>query len=244
MRLAKRQSRRLATCTKRRAMRTPFRSRQPRKLGEVLRLAPLLILLAAPYGAQGEEAAKKKLVTPAAEEVVGVPVAGEIVRQGQQVSQLPAQHVGSSAAAYSNCSNAANACSSGSCDGGGQCGTNRCRHVCGPHCRKLANRWANCHCDGSYKLPVPPLYTYHWPGIYSLQNVTDYHSPWRFPPLRPHAPEPDDETLAPAERARHAGSTAIAASWHTTSPSAPLPVAQRTGLPEPASRKLERLYGR
>lgn len=247
MRLAKRRSRRLATFTKGRAMRTPFQSRQPRKMGEVFRLAPLLLtlMLASPCGVQGEEAAQKKLVTPAAEEVVGVPVAGEIIRQGQEVSQLPAQHAGSGASKCSTCSNVANAGTCCDCDGGcGQCGANRCRHVCGPHCRKLANRWANCNCDGSYKFPVPPLYTYHWPGIYSLQNVTDYHSPWRFPPLRPYAPEPDDETLAPAEQARLAGSTAIAVSWQTTSPSEPAPVAQRAGLPEPASRKLERLYGR
>ena len=49
----------------------------------------------------------------------------------------------------------------------------------------------NCGCNGSYKFPVPPLYTYHWPGLYSQQLMTDYQSPWRFPPLRPYAEEPD-----------------------------------------------------
>jgi len=49
----------------------------------------------------------------------------------------------------------------------------------------------NCGCNGSYKYPVPPLYTYHWPGMWSAQLMTDYHSPWRFPPLKPYV---DEET--------------------------------------------------
>ena len=48
----------------------------------------------------------------------------------------------------------------------------------------------SCSCQGSYKFPVPPLYTYHWPGMYSAQRMTDYHSPWRFPPLKSYADEP------------------------------------------------------
>jgi hypothetical protein len=47
----------------------------------------------------------------------------------------------------------------------------------------------NCGCNGSYKFPVPPLFTYHWPGMWSHQLMTDYHSPWRFPPLKPYAEE-------------------------------------------------------
>ncbi len=42
----------------------------------------------------------------------------------------------------------------------------------------------NCCCSGSYKFPVPPQYTYHWPGMYSAGRMTDYRSPWRFPGLR------------------------------------------------------------
>jgi len=49
--------------------------------------------------------------------------------------------------------------------------------------------WGNCNCNGSYKFPVPPLYTYHWPGRYSQQLMTDYHSPWRYPPLKPYTDE-------------------------------------------------------
>jgi hypothetical protein len=53
----------------------------------------------------------------------------------------------------------------------------------------------NCDCNGSYKFPVPPLYTYHWPGMYSQQLMTDYHSPWRFPPLKPYVDEPPVEEI-------------------------------------------------
>jgi len=42
----------------------------------------------------------------------------------------------------------------------------------------------NCGCRGSYKFPVPPQYTYHWPGMYSQPYMTAYSSPWRFPSLR------------------------------------------------------------
>lgn len=51
----------------------------------------------------------------------------------------------------------------------------------------------NCGCSGSYKFPVPPQYTYHWPGMYSQSLMTDYHSPWRFPPLRPYVDDPRAE---------------------------------------------------
>lgn len=50
--------------------------------------------------------------------------------------------------------------------------------------------WVNCECEGSYRHPVPPLYTYHWPGSYAQTAMTDYHSPWRFPPLKPYYDEP------------------------------------------------------
>lgn len=41
----------------------------------------------------------------------------------------------------------------------------------------------NCNCRGSYKFPVPPQYTYHWPGMYAQRTITEYQSPYRFPPL-------------------------------------------------------------
>ncbi len=55
--------------------------------------------------------------------------------------------------------------------------------------RRFDVSWDNCNCGGSYKYPVPPLYTYHWPGIYSQQRMTDYRSPWRFPPLKRYTDE-------------------------------------------------------
>lgn len=110
-----------------------------------------------------------------------------------------------SSSGSSNSSSSKSTCGNGSCCDG-SCGS-RCRGCgrlgclgCGL-CRRgdYMDRFANCSCDGSYKFPVPPLYTYHWPGMYSLQLMTDYHSPWRYPPLRPFTDEPTDDQLAPIE---------------------------------------------
>ncbi len=67
-----------------------------------------------------------------------------------------------------------------------------CGRFCGPTClwRKYCEKWAsygqfNCSCRGSYKFPVPPQYTYHWPGMYAQHTMTEYSSPYRFPPLNP-----------------------------------------------------------
>jgi hypothetical protein len=60
----------------------------------------------------------------------------------------------------------------------------------------------NCGCNGSYKFPVPPLYTYHWPGMWSAQLMTDYHSPWRFPPLKPYIDEVPTTTLSSSKANR------------------------------------------
>ena len=71
----------------------------------------------------------------------------------------------------------------------GGCGLVGCRRVvCNADTGHDA--WANCRCNGSYKFPVPPLYTYHWPGMYSQQLMTNYQSPWRFPPITPYKDEP------------------------------------------------------
>jgi len=54
----------------------------------------------------------------------------------------------------------------------------------------------HCGCNGSYNYPVPPLYTYHWPGVvYKQVRMTDYHSPWRFPPIKPYLDESPLEPL-------------------------------------------------
>ena len=64
-----------------------------------------------------------------------------------------------------------------------------CKAKCRSCCACNQESWNNCNCNGSYKFPVPPLYTYHWPGLYSAELMTDYHSPWRFPPLKPYTDE-------------------------------------------------------
>lgn len=51
------------------------------------------------------------------------------------------------------------------------------------------DRHFNCGCRGSYNYPVPPQYTYHWPGMYKQNLMTDYTSPWRFPPLKAYVDE-------------------------------------------------------
>jgi hypothetical protein len=57
-----------------------------------------------------------------------------------------------------------------------------CQECC---CQREPVGCFNCRCRGSYKFPVPPLYTYFWPGIYSQKTMTAYVSPWRYPPLAP-----------------------------------------------------------
>jgi len=94
---------------------------------------------------------------------------------------------------------AACGCDAGdACGGCGGCGGllgNLCclgghhgKHHKGPRYEGLEPGF-NCGCNGSYKFPVPPLYTYHWPGMWQAQLMTDYHSPWRFPPLKPYVDE-------------------------------------------------------
>ncbi|NMC21740.1 MAG: hypothetical protein GYA33_15120 [Thermogutta sp.] len=63
-----------------------------------------------------------------------------------------------------------------------------CCPVCG--CPRHVHKDAliagfNCGCRGSYKFPVPPRFTYHWPGMYAQQTMTGYWSPYRYPALKP-----------------------------------------------------------
>jgi hypothetical protein len=89
-----------------------------------------------------------------------------------------------------------------------QCGSAPCHHPhlfdhlfgCWPCCIPGMcgmDDWSNCNCNGSYKFPVPPQYTYHWPGMYSQQLMTDYQSPWRYPPLKPYFDEPSPGEAQP-----------------------------------------------
>lgn len=83
------------------------------------------------------------------------------------------------------------------CHGG--CRGDGCRLLRRHRCRGAdidgLDRHFNCGCTGSYNYPVPPQYTYHWPGMYKQNLMTDYISPWRFPPLKPYVDE------APAQAA-------------------------------------------
>ena len=68
----------------------------------------------------------------------------------------------------------------------GSCGGRGCGilgHKTGCNSGGGSSDSSNCSCRGSYKFPVPPLYTYHWPGMYSQNFMTEYISPYRFPPL-------------------------------------------------------------
>lgn len=84
------------------------------------------------------------------------------------------------------------------CGHGRLCGAKGCGE-CGCPIDGL-DRFANCGCNGSYNYPVPPLYTYHWPGMYKQVRMTDYHSPWRFPPLKRYEDEPLPTIEIPAHR--------------------------------------------
>ncbi len=132
----------------------------------------------------------------------------------------------------------------GNCDGcGNGCG-NRCG--CGLFGRKCGSgidgldRFANCVCNGSYNYPVPPLYTYHWPGMYKQVRMTDYHSPWRFPPLKKYEDEPLPTIESPAPKSA-AGPRLLRPVSHDVAPVAPA-AGQRTWHTqiEPLSSRLSR----
>lgn len=86
------------------------------------------------------------------------------------------------------------------------CGCFGCGH-CGCGCGEVGS--FNCSCRGSYKFPVPPLYTYHWPGLYSQKSMIEPWKPYRYPPLA--APSWDE----PAPAAAVHGPTLRQTSTHT-----------------------------
>lgn len=106
---------------------------------------------------------------------------------------------GNVSAQCNTCGDAPHGCdlSQGGC--GGKCKGKHKKYLEGK------DRGFNCGCNGSYNYPVPPLYTYHWPGMYKAERMTDYHSPWRFPPIKPFidevppAPAGVMNELAPSE---------------------------------------------
>ncbi len=98
-----------------------------------------------------------------------------------------------SAAAYSG---SCDCCNGGGCGLGCGCGLARCLWLPGGHYAAVG--YDACACKGSYKFPVPPQYTYHWPGMYSQQTMSQYNSPYRFPMLLKSPDVLDDATDVPA----------------------------------------------
>ena len=128
--------------------------------------------------------------------------------------------------------------SCGRCDsacGGCGCG------VCARHRAHIASfGYFNCSCRGSYKFPVPPQYTYHWPGMYSQKYIAEYSSPYRFPPLKlpkSRLVESGRTTAAPVIQ----GTPAVLS---TVGPVGLVPLPARSAeRPEPMSEKIKRKYG-
>jgi len=129
----------------------------------------------------------------------------------------------------------------GCCYCTGACGRRNCY-------AKLLDKWAevgyfNCRCRGSYKFPVPPQYTYHWPGMYAQRTMTEYNSPYRFPPLKipPTAeaePKADQQVGPPARQARFpVRQTSQAEHVRPERPAA------RSATAESLSQKIKRHYG-
>ena len=110
---------------------------------------------------------------------------------------------------------------------GDGCGNNR-RNQSGARAGNFS-----CGCNGSYKYPVPPLSTYHWPGMYSRQLMTDYQSPWRFPPLKPYTEEPPFNGDARVDSSRRFENVSFARPKSSV----------RTDGAERMSAKIQRLYG-
>ncbi|MBX3415643.1 MAG: hypothetical protein KF708_23360 [Pirellulales bacterium] len=181
--------------------------------------------------------------------ISGAASAGEVIYHGEYSPSVGGAY--GEAAFISDgdsCTSCASTGGDASCcesDGEGGC-SKGCGLGCGRCCKRqrasAQESWYNCGCNGSYKFPVPPLYTYMWPGLYSQQLVTDYHSPWRFPPLRPYTNEaPTGEPFESASSRR----TAV------RQVSAQMPVAggaAQSAIPtegkrlEPTSERIRRLY--
>ena len=129
----------------------------------------------------------------------------------------------------------------GACGCGGPLGCGLFGHKCGCPIDGL-DRFANCGCNGSYNYPVPPLYTYHWPGMYKQVRMTDYHSPWRFPPLKRYEDEPLPTIEVPAPKAAVGPRLLRPVSLEAVPSSAAAPVAKRAWHSdvEPLSSRLSR----
>ncbi len=210
-------------------------------MGEMaMRHACLAITVAAVVGAgagltMGEEIVFEGPVVPV---TGGVEVVDAAVIQGDVIPADPSQEGGVMPACCEQCGS--HECGS-HCQTATRCGA--CRRAACPHCgrhrRVAAAANFNCCCQGSYKFPVPRQYTYHWPGMYSQQQMTAYSSPYRFPPL-----ELPPGYAAPQPRGRHLASDSPIRQISTVTPSAQAP---RAGAPRPGhewtSEKPKRMYG-
>ena len=103
----------------------------------------------------------------------------------------------------------------------------------------------NCICSGSYKFPVPPQYTYLWPGMYSQKTMTEYRSPWRYLPLVP----PREDPQTPQGQNKEDQQPETASAVQTTALGEPVQTAEpptkdtSDARPEPFSFKIVRQYG-
>ena len=125
-------------------------------------------------------------------------------------------------------------------DCGSACGECGCGICCKYRAHIASFGYFNCSCRGSYKFPVPPQYTYHWPGMYSQRSVTEYTSPYRFPPLEAPKFIPKEEakiTAKPVIQNTFTNLTAI-----NPAKLAPLP-AQLSGRPTAMSVRIKQKYG-
>lgn len=170
--------------------------------------------------------------------LVSTASANEIVYQGEYPATIDVQGESYGDAAFISDANSCASSSGSNCDDGDcedDCSSG-CDSGCGGcrkrQCASQQESWYNCGCNGSYKFPVPPLYTYMWPGLYSQQLVTDYHSPWRFPPLKPYTNEaPTGEPFETASTRR----TAI----HQVSAQTPLRGATKAAAAPTEGKRLE-----
>jgi hypothetical protein len=134
----------------------------------------------------------------------------------------------------------------GGCSGASDCGTS-----CGGTCSQCRHQayiasfgYFNCACRGSYKFPVPPQYTYHWPGMYSQQCMTEYTSPYRFPPLELPSFIPQESGPATVKPIVLNTSTGLTAVNPGVNPAKTVPLtAQRSSRPMPMSARIKQKYG-
>jgi hypothetical protein len=120
-------------------------------------------------------------------------------------------------------------------------GSKGCGKLCGHHgcCRNKKyiegiERNFNCGCNGSYNYPVPPQYTYHWPGMFKQKLMTDYHSAWRFPAIKPYI---DEEAFDAYSETYSINENNI----ETVSAHTPIISVRRTGQVESMSSKFENI---